>query len=70
MVPVHQELAEAARRAAEEAMEEAADLSFRWHGLPEPGFITQFTAQFTTQFTTQFTGFTSTTLACWYILAR
>ena len=66
MVPVHQELAEAARRAAEEAMEEAADLSFRWHGLPEPGF----TAQFTAQFTTQFTGFTSTTLACWYILAR
>ena len=66
MVPVHQELAEAARRAAEEAMEEAADLSFRWHGLAEPGSITQFTAHFTTQFT----GFTSTILACWCILAR
>jgi hypothetical protein len=66
VVPVHQELAEAARRAAEEAMEAAADLSFRWHGLAEPGFITQFTAQFTTQFA----GFTSTILACGCILAR
>jgi len=37
VIPVHRELGAAARRAAEQTLEEAVDLSYHWHGLAVPG---------------------------------